>query len=31
VGNAMPIEDLLHPLLKHYLDAPDWLKASAGP
>ena len=26
----MPIEDLLHPLLKHYLDAPRWLTASAG-
>ena len=26
----MPIEDLLHPLLKHYLEAPRWLSASAG-
>src|SRR5262245_14429572 len=26
----MPIEDLLHPLLKHYLRAPQWLTASAG-
>jgi len=26
----MAIEDLLHPLLKHYLGTPDWLKASAG-
>ena len=23
----MAIEDLLHPLLKHYLEAPSWLKA----
>jgi len=26
----MAIEDLLHPLLKHYLEAPRWLKASAA-
>lgn len=26
----MPIEDLLHPLLKHYLEAPGWLAGSAG-
>lgn len=29
--NSPPaIEDLLHPYLGRYLDAPDWLKASAG-
>jgi phenylacetate-CoA ligase len=26
----MAIEDFLHPLLKHYLEAPRWLKASAA-
>jgi phenylacetate-CoA ligase len=26
----MPIEDLLHPLLRHYLQAPGWLADSAG-
>ena len=26
----MSIEDLLHPLLKHYFSAPQWLTASAG-
>lgn len=26
----MPLEDLLHPYLKHYLEMPGWLKASAG-
>ena len=26
----MPLEDLLHPYLKHYLEMPEWLKASAG-
>lgn len=26
----MPIEDLLHPLLRHYLEAPSWLADSAG-
>lgn len=26
----MPIEDLLHPLLKHYLGAPPWLRMPAG-
>src|SRR6266851_4307734 len=26
----MAIEDFLHPLLKHYLEAPRWLKAPAA-
>jgi len=26
----MAIEDTLHPLLKHYLEAPRWLKAPAA-
>ncbi|MGH8722024.1 MAG: hypothetical protein ACREU4_08570, partial [Burkholderiales bacterium] len=26
----MPIEDLLHPMLRHYLEAPSWLAGSAG-
>ncbi|HET9651385.1 MAG TPA: hypothetical protein VFP36_04315 [Usitatibacter sp.] len=26
----MAIEDLLHPFVGHYMDAPRWLKASAG-
>ena len=26
----MSFEDLLHPLLDRYLQAPDWVKASAG-
>jgi phenylacetate-CoA ligase len=29
-GDAMPIEDLLHPLLKFYLQAPGWLTDSAA-
>jgi phenylacetate-CoA ligase len=30
VNPAMALEDLLHPYLGHYLEAPAWLKASAG-
>jgi len=26
----MSFEDLLHPLLDRYMQAPDWVKASAG-